>query len=51
LPLNHHSVREILHGHNLFGLREGVWLQEFEDLIVDLEDDEEHEEDNDVDDP
>jgi len=51
LPLDHHTVREIFHGHNLFGLHEGVWLQEFEDLIVDLEDDEEHEEDDDVDDP
>ena len=51
LPLKHHSVGEILHGHSLFWLLEGIWLQKLEDLIVDLEDDEEYEEDDDVDDP
>jgi hypothetical protein len=50
LPLEHHTVGEIFHGHNLYGVCEGVWLQEFEDLIVDLEGDEEHEEDDDVED-
>jgi hypothetical protein len=50
LPLKHNTFGEFLHSHSLFGLSEGVWLHEFEDLVVDLEDDEEREEDDDVDD-
>ena len=51
LPLKHYTFGEFLHGHSLFGLSEGVWLLEFENLIVDLEYDEESEEYYDVDDP
>ena len=51
LPLEHYTAGELLDSHGFVGLGEGVWLHEFEDLIVDLEDDEEHEEDDDVDDP